>query len=128
MSYDILQFRIFTDLCCLKTSLGVDWRGDYPLPPFGKLSSDFWLTVLGSGAIDFDEFLATFQQSMAPPSKDELETSFKMMDKNGDGYLSRDEIKSGLMSCGEPMSDQSIDDMLAAADTNHDGKVSYAGM
>ena len=51
-----------------------------------------------------------------------------MIDENGDGFLTKEEIKSGLMKCGEPMSDETVDDMLRAADKNNDGKVSYQGM
>ena len=50
-----------------------------------------------------------------------------MMDENGDGFLTKEEIKRGLMKCGEPMSDETVDDMLRAADKNNDGKVSYQG-
>ncbi len=71
--------------------------------------------------------MATFQAEFNPPSKDELEAAFGMMDKNGDGYLTKDELKAGLASCGQPMSDESIDDMIAAADTDKDKRVSYQG-
>ena len=50
-----------------------------------------------------------------------------MMDTNGDGYLSKNEIKAGLAKVGQPLSDESVDDMVAAADADCDGRVSYKG-
>lgn len=83
--------------------------------------------IPGSGAIDFQEFLVSFQETVSPPSSDELSSTFAMMDQNGDGFLTKDEIKAGLMQVGEPMSDETVDEMLRVADKNNDGKVSYQG-
>ena len=83
--------------------------------------------ILGNGAIEFEEFCASFQTYMALPSADDLETVFKTLDKNGDGYLTKDEIKAALCDTGEPMSDEGVNEMLSAADVNQDGKVSYKG-
>ena len=83
--------------------------------------------ALGSGGIEFDEFLASFQSVVYLPSTDELASTFKMMDENGDGFLSKEEIKNGLIKCGEPMSNDTVDEILRAADKNNDGKISYEG-
>ena len=71
--------------------------------------------------------MESFESSLAPPTSDELHATFAMMDKNGDGFLTKDEIKGGLQQCGEPYTDASVDDMLKIADSNNDGKVSYKG-
>ena len=83
--------------------------------------------ILGSGGIEFDEFLASFQSVIYLPSVDELASTFKMMDENGDGFLSKEEIKNGLIKCGEPITNETVDEFLRAADKNNDGKISYEG-
>ncbi len=75
----------------------------------------------------YRDFEAAFQAVFNPPSKDELEAAFGKMDKNGDGYLTKDELKAGLASSGQPMSDESFDDMFAAADTDKDKRVNFKG-
>ena len=65
---------------------------------------------------------------MSPPSSDDLSQAFAMMDQNGDGFLTKDEIKAGLIKAGEPISDATVEEMLKAADQNNDGKVSYKGL
>ena len=47
------------------------------------------------------------------------------MDSNGDGFVSKDELKSMLSSLGEPVDDAVINEMIAVADTNGDGKVDF---
>ena len=86
-----------------------------------------FLYSLDSGAIEFDEFCSALGEFMKLPNQSELESTFQTMDKNGDGYLTKDEIKTALRECGEPMTDDDVDDMLLAADANNDGKVSYKG-
>ena len=88
----------------------------------------FSIVLPGSGAIEFDEFLESLQTVMSPPSSDDLSQAFAMMDQNGDGFLTKDEIKAGLIKAGEPISDATVEEMLKAADQNNDGKVSYKGL
>ena len=68
-------------------------------------------------------FLSSFQ----PPSSEELSDAFKAMDKNGDGFLSKEEVKEAMKAAGEPMSDAGIDDLLKSIDVDRDGKINYEG-
>jgi len=56
------------------------------------------------------------------PSVPELIAAFDVMDKNGDGQLDHEEIKEGMKALG--MDDEAIDEMIKAADTDGDGKIS----
>ena len=47
------------------------------------------------------------------------------MDANGDGFVTRDELKAMLSSLGEPVDDEVVTQMMAVADVNGDGKVDF---
>ncbi len=55
----------------------------------------------------------------------ELEAHFKIIDANGDGFITRAELKTGLTKFGMEVDDAVVDSMLAKADTNQDGKIDY---
>lgn len=48
----------------------------------------------------------------------------KKFDKNGDGYISKDEFKK---VAGDSLSKSELKELMERADTDHDGKVNYAG-
>ncbi|CCH62443.1 hypothetical protein TBLA_0H01560 [Henningerozyma blattae CBS 6284] len=67
----------------------------------------------GNHQIEFDEFLVLMsRQQKSNDSKEELLEAFKVFDVNGDGYISRSELKQVLTSIGENLSEQEIDDMM----------------
>ena len=55
----------------------------------------------------------------------ELKAAFQQMDTNGDGFVTKDELKAMLSGLGEPVDDSVVDEMVAVADTNGDGKVDF---
>ena len=63
--------------------------------------------------------------SLSAEQIEELKAAFTAMDSNGDGFVSKDELKSMLSSLGEPVDDAVINEMIAVADTNGDGKVDF---
>lgn len=87
-----------------------------------------------NGVIDFDEFadlmkghLFTSEDSYnpAPQEDEELLEAFKMFDRNGDGFISPEELKTAFINLGERMSDREIEEMIHAADKNMDGLIDY---
>ena len=47
------------------------------------------------------------------------------MDANGDGFVTKDELKAMLSSLGEPVEDSVVNEMMNVADVNGDGKVDF---
>jgi len=56
------------------------------------------------------------------PTIPELIAAFDAMDKDGDGQLDHDEIKEAMNAMG--IDDDAVDEMIKAADTDGDGKIS----
>ena len=55
----------------------------------------------------------------------ELKQAFAAMDTNGDGQVTKEELKSLLSQLGEAVDDSVIDEMIKIADVNGDGKVDF---
>ena len=55
----------------------------------------------------------------------ELRKAFDVMDANKDGEVTKEELKNLLKGLGEDVTDEVVDEMIAIADTNNDGKVQF---
>lgn len=53
--------------------------------------------------------------------------ALRHFDRNGNGYLEREELRRVLTTIGEPLPPEDYEDMLRLVDVNHDGKISYQG-
>lgn len=82
----------------------------------------------GNGTVDFDEFVAMMSRyySTMDPEK-EMRDAFRVFDKDGNGYISKSELKSVMHSLGEKLNDQEIEEMIRAADADKDGAINYSG-
>ena len=67
----------------------------------------------------------TNAQKRFQSDESELKHAFCIFDKNGDGYISRTELKQGLNNLGEEFSDDEIEYMIREADTDQDGEINY---
>ena len=56
---------------------------------------------------------------------EELKKAFAVMDANGDGVVTKDELRTLLKGLGEEVTDEVVDEMIAIADENGDGKVDF---
>ena len=75
-----------------------------------------------SGTIDYNEFLIAATNRQKVLNKDKLEQTFKMFDKDGNGSISLDEIRSIL---GNSFTDQKVlESIVKECDTNGDGEIS----
>nr|AHI42562.1 troponin C [Campylomormyrus compressirostris] len=83
----------------------------------------------GSGTIDFEGFLVMMVQQLkedqAGKSEEELAECFRVLDKNGDGYIDREEFALIIRSSGESVTEDEIDDLLKEGDKNADGMLDF---
>lgn len=86
----------------------------------------------GNGVIDFDEFVDVMKGYLhngpddgAPTADDELREAFSVFDKDGNGFITAEELKSALLNLGEKMEDSEIKAMIAAADKDGNGEIDY---
>ncbi|TKR73341.1 hypothetical protein L596_020660 [Steinernema carpocapsae] len=54
-----------------------------------------------------------------------LKALFDLYDADGDGYFDKTDLKNALSKTGKQFTDEEIEKMILAADTNGDGKVDY---
>jgi len=79
-----------------------------------------------NGSIDFAEFVTLMARKMSNTNRDsEIMEAFKVFDRDGNGKISADELKSIMSSLGEKLSDEEIQQMIKEADTNGDGEIDY---
>ncbi|XP_056022814.1 uncharacterized protein LOC125649260 isoform X2 [Ostrea edulis] len=81
----------------------------------------------GNGTIEFEEFLAFIKRSYKKPDeiKHDLKKAFRVFDINGDGFITREELREVLTKMGETLTDHEVDEMMENADKNGDGKIDY---
>jgi len=77
----------------------------------------------GDGQVDYTEFIAAAMQKDLMLKRENLKGAFRMFDVNGDGTVTKDELKEvfGGASRGEDVWDQIMDEV----DKNNDGEISY---
>lgn len=84
----------------------------------------------GDGYLLLAEVVAAVTAAAASASgrltTDDLRAAFRVFDKDGSGTLSATELRGVLTSMGEKMTDEEVDEMLAEADVDGDGRINYA--
>ncbi|EPB80601.1 EF hand [Ancylostoma ceylanicum] len=76
------------------------------------------------GNIDFKEFL---QIAHANPLSLSLKAVFEELDVDGDGYITRSELRTAFQRMGHSLSDQDIKAIYKHVDANNDGKINFQG-
>ncbi|EEB09679.1 calmodulin Cam1 [Schizosaccharomyces japonicus yFS275] len=80
----------------------------------------------GNGTIDFPEFLTMMARKMKDTDdEEEVREAFKVFDKDGNGYITVDELTHVLTSLGERLSHEEVADMVREADADGDGVINY---
>jgi len=80
----------------------------------------------GDGKIDFEEFLQMVVNG--PPDGLTPEQIFKIYDKNGDGFISTDDVKKLMITFGEDVSEAEVNkaiNEMKKADKDGDDKISF---
>lgn len=58
-------------------------------------------------------------------TENDLVEAFKVFDKDQDGSITQDELRSVMANLGQKLTSQELDEMIKEADTDGDGKINY---
>ncbi|VUC23483.1 unnamed protein product [Clonostachys rosea] len=79
-----------------------------------------------NGALEFSDFVRLMSDKVKPTSlDDELIDVFRMLDRNGDGRVSKEELREAMAVLAKGVSEADLNEMLQAADEDDDGHISY---
>lgn len=79
-----------------------------------------------NGLIDFSEFITMMSQSIGEHDEEaELLETFRVFDQNGDGKISRDELKHAMANLGQMPTEHELTEMIKSADLNKDGYIDF---
>ncbi|XP_037946792.1 calmodulin-like [Teleopsis dalmanni] len=83
--------------------------------------------VDNSGTIEFPEFLAMMARQMSRDvnSDQEIRDAFRVFDRNGDGFISAEELRYVMTNMGEKLTLEEANEMIREADLNGDGQIDY---
>jgi calmodulin len=80
----------------------------------------------GNGNIDFKEFLGLMARKMRDTdTEEELIEAFKVFDRDSNGLISGQELKHVMISLGEKITDEEVEEMIREADIDGDGYINY---
>ena len=80
----------------------------------------------GNGTLEFNEFCNLMARQMKETSQEEeLRQRFKLFDQDGNGLISREELREVMQQLGEKLNEEEIDEMIQDADKNGDGMIDY---
>ncbi|KAF7818888.1 calcium-dependent protein kinase 20 [Senna tora] len=93
-----------------------------------KESEILWLMqaadIDNSGTIDYGEFLAAMLHVNKVQREDHLFAAFNYFDKDGSGYITRDELQHACEQFG--LQDVQLDDIIREVDRDNDGRIDYS--
>ncbi|TVT99350.1 hypothetical protein EJB05_55283 [Eragrostis curvula] len=108
------------ELAAVTRSLGLDPSDEELTDMMREVDTD------GNGIIDFHEFLSLIARKMKDGDGDEeLKEAFEVLDKDQNGFISPTELRTVMVSLGEKMTDEEVEQMIKEADTDGDGQVNY---
>ena len=81
----------------------------------------------GDKKINFDEFISLMVRYLIGNDvEDELIEAFKIFDKGGNGMITVNELKHVMMTLGEKLPEEEVDEMIKEADPNNEGVIQYS--
>ncbi|CAN6577245.1 unnamed protein product [Malus baccata var. baccata] len=80
--------------------------------------------VDNSGTIDYGEFIAAMLHLNKVQKEDHLFAAFSYFDRDGSGYITRDELQQACEKFG--LEDVHLDDIIREVDQDNDGRIDYS--
>ncbi|XP_037934435.1 calcium-binding protein E63-1-like, partial [Teleopsis dalmanni] len=56
---------------------------------------------------------------------EDLIAAFRVFDRDGNGFITRDELQTAMEMIGEPLTETQLTQLLAIADLDQDGRINY---
>jgi len=78
-----------------------------------------------SGSIDFSEFLALMSPKVTTDLEEDIDLSWKLFGGIDNGWLPSKEVRQVLVDFGEGITEEELTDMMAEADVDGDGEVTF---
>ena len=76
------------------------------------------------GKVTFEEFYHVVNVRMKTPlTEEEIKEAFVLFDKDNNGKITAAELKNALMSWGEKLTEDQVNEFIEDADTNGDGEL-----
>ncbi|XP_066288183.1 calmodulin-like [Branchiostoma lanceolatum] len=100
--------------------------GQNPTEP--ELNAMINQVEIGAGKfkIDFPEFLDMMVEQMeSHSSEQEIAEAFRVFDKDGNGFISAEELRDIMKNLDDEMSLDDVDEMIEAVDTDGDGQINF---
>jgi calmodulin len=80
----------------------------------------------GTGSIDFPDMLMLIaRKTSETAAEEEIRETFRVFDRDGNGYITRDEMRCVMMNLGEKITDDECDQFIVEADVDGDGQINY---
>jgi calmodulin len=77
-------------------------------------------------SIEFPEFLELMSRKMKDvDTEEEMMEAFKIFDKDGNGFVSKDDIKTAMDQLGEKLKPEELDEIMKDWDEDGDGQLNY---
>jgi calmodulin len=78
------------------------------------------------GKIDFNEFMQIMhKRAKESDIEEELVEAFRIFDKEGNGLISSSEFRHTMLTLGERLTEDEVDEMIKEADSKGDGFIQY---
>ncbi|KAH3828050.1 neo-calmodulin-like [Dreissena polymorpha] len=79
-----------------------------------------------SGEVEFDEFVKLIAKKMQKVDlEEEIMDAFKVFDTDGNGNISKAELRNAMTSLGKKFREPELDELFQLADINGDGQINY---
>ncbi|KAG2199127.1 hypothetical protein INT46_000872 [Mucor plumbeus] len=78
----------------------------------------------GNGSIEYEEFVAMLSRKhRGSETQEESKETFRVFDRDGNGYISESELRHIMASVGEKLTENELSVMLREADVDGDGQI-----